>query len=224
MPYSEAREHTQGRLHELFSDPYLAFDNDSQERLLHLRVMLYVFVLRPMERGLLTLRVLHGWENGGCEASDLLGTEYTLKNFDDLEKAVADFTGERRVPSRHLFHKPLTKAIASARARGVELDDDIENLPARWPAFDAGLMLYTLFKMCHRLVYGEDDFYRSSECRTENGLRELHEFHLEEGEFAFLVPRGQAFMQEPTVMVLHESQLEPVHRMLVESQPLFSRI
>lgn len=224
MHYTEAKEHIHGRLHELFSDPYEAFDNDSQERLLHLRVMLYLFVVRPMERELLTLRVIHGWENGGCEPADLACTEYPLSSLETFEHAVEDFSGAQRAPSRRLFTQPLDKALAAARAKGQAFDDDIEQHPARWPAFEHGLALYTMFKMYHRLVYGEDDFYRSSQCHLAAGLREIHEFHMEEGEFAFLIPQGKAFTREESVLVLHQSQLEPIKQLLTDNLPLFRNI
>ena len=44
MTYSEAKEHTPGRLHELFADPYRAFENDTDERQLHIRVMLHTLL------------------------------------------------------------------------------------------------------------------------------------------------------------------------------------
>ena len=83
------------------------------------------------------------------------------------------------------------------------------------------MALYTLFKMYHRLIYGEDDTYRCSQCMTPLGLREIHEFHLEEGEFALLVPPAQDFMNEHSLLVLHESQLGPIEQLLEESLPLF---
>lgn len=224
MHYTEAREHTHGRLHELFSDPYEAFDNDTQERLLHLRIMLYMFVARPMERELLTLRVIHGWENGGCEPADLACTEYPVGNLEAFDHAVTDFTDAHRAPVRRPFPQALESALAAARARGQAFDEDIEQHPVRWPAFEGGLTLYTLFKMYHRLVYGEDDFYRSSQCHTAEGLREIHEFHLEEGEFAFLIPRGKTFIQEESVLILHQSQLEPMRQLLKDNLPLFRHI
>jgi len=75
--------------------------------------------------------------------------------------------------------------------------------------------------MYHRLVYGEDEAYRCAQCYTPNGLREIHEFHLEEGEFALLVPTGNHFITEPSLLVLHESQLDPIERLLEESLPIF---
>jgi hypothetical protein len=83
------------------------------------------------------------------------------------------------------------------------------------------LALYTLFKMYHRLIYGEDDTYRCTQCVTPLGMREIHEFHLEEGEFALLVPPAEHFMGEESLLVLHESQLGPIEQLLEESLPLF---
>ncbi|MYL22379.1 hypothetical protein [Vreelandella massiliensis] len=227
MRYTEAKEHTPGRLHELFADPYHAFDNQSHERQLHIRVMLYLLAIRPMQRELLTLRVIYGWENGGCELADLKYAEYSLSEMKDLHHAADEFTtaikNNTLFPAQagSLLAKPLSDAIADAEADGQVLDEETKARPARWPSFEGGLALYTLFKMYHRLVYGEDDAYRSSQCRTPQGMREIHEFHLEEGEFAFLVPPGRHFATEKTLLVLHESQLEPFRRLLTESAPLF---
>lgn len=224
MHYTEAKEHVQGRLHDLFSDPYAAFDNDSQERLLHLRVMLFLLVFRPMERGLLTLRVLHGWENGNDDPQALTYSEYPLHSLEAFSGAVTDFYGERSAASRPLLGPPLAQAIAAARRNGLTLDDNIASHPASWPVFSHGLTLYTLFKMYHRLVYGEDDFYRSSQCQTDAGLREIHEFHLEEGDFAFLLPPRSAATREETRLILHESQLEPFRQLLENNIPLFRHL
>ncbi|NYS59637.1 hypothetical protein [Vreelandella salicampi] len=227
MRYTEAKEHTPGRLHELFVDPYHAFDNDSHERQLHIRVMLYLLAVRPMQHDLLTLRVIHGWENGGCEPADLKYMEYPLRDITDLHRAADEFTSAMKnnvaFPEQKgsLLAKPLSDAMADAKADGQPLDDETRARPARWPSFEGGLALYTLFKMYHRLVYGEDDAYRSSQCRTSQGIREIHEFHLEEGEFAFLAPPGRHFATERTRLILHESQLEPFKRLLIASAPLF---
>merc|ERR1711900_141224 len=91
MTYSEAKEHTPGRLHELFADPYRAFENDTEERQLHIRVMLHTLLARPMQRGLVTLRVIHGWENGGFEPADLQHADFTLHNLQDFEAAATSF-------------------------------------------------------------------------------------------------------------------------------------
>ena len=227
MRYNEAKEHTSGRLHDLFADPYRAFDNERHERQLHIRVMLYQLAVLPMQRGLLTLRVIHGWQNGGCEPGDLQYVEYPLNELADLQRVSAIFHASTRQASSFpvtddtLLAAPLAQAIADAQANGISLDHDTRNHPARWPEFGGGLALYTLFKMYHRLTYSEDDAYRSSQCHTSAGVREIHEFHLEEGEFAFLTPLERDFISENSTLVLHESQLEPFEKLLAESLPLF---
>ena len=72
------------------------------------------------------------------------------------------------------------------------------------------------------MVYGEDDTDRCSQCDTPPGPREIHEFHLEEGEFALLVPISEE-QDAPYLLVLHESQLGPIAQLLSESLPLFER-
>ncbi len=229
MSYSEAKEHTPGRLHELFADPYRAFENDTDERQLHIRVMLHTLLARPMQRGLVTLRVIHGWENGGFEPADLQHADFTLHNLQDFEAVATSFhaAAERNAPlpadQTAILAAPLADAIADAEAEGNALTDDIRATPARWPAFEGGLALYTLFKMYHRLVYGEDDTYRCSQCETPHGLREIHEFHLEEGEFALLAPVRDE-QEAPYLLVLHESQLGPIGQLLSESLPLFQDV
>jgi hypothetical protein len=228
MSYSEAKEHTPGRLHELFADPYRAFENDTDERQLHIRVMLHTLLARPMKRGQVTLRVIHGWENGGFEPADLQHADFTLHSLPDFDAAVTRFAtaAEKNAPlpadQTAILAEPLADAIADAEADGNALTDDIRETPARWPAFEGGLALYTLFKMYHRLVYGEDDTYRCSQCDTPHGPREIHEFHLEEGEFALLVPISEE-QDAPYLLVLHESQLGPIAQLLSESLPLFER-
>ncbi|WP_249975876.1 hypothetical protein [Vreelandella olivaria] len=227
MQYAEAREHTRGRLHELFADPYHAFDNDADERQMHIRTMLHMLLARSMARNQVTLRVIHGWENGGCEPEDLQHVDYTLKSLDDFRSAVSDFEQATRqnkplpADASAILATPLADAIADAKADGKALTDDIRETPARWPAFEGGLALYTLFKMYHRLVYGEDDTYRCSQCETPHGLREIHEFHLEEGEFALLVPLREHAKDTPSLLVLHESQLGPIEQLFEQSLPLF---
>jgi len=227
MHYNEAKEHTSGRLHELFADPYTAFDNDSHERRLHIRVMLYQLAVLPMQRGLLTLRVIHGWQNGGSEPGDLQYVEYPMNELADLQRVSAIFHTSTRQASPFprtddaLLAAPLAQAMADAQVNGALLDHDTRNHPACWPEFEGGLALYTLFKMYHRLTYSEDDAYRSSQCHTSAGIREIHEFHLEDGEFAFLTPPERDFISEASVLVLHESQLEPFEKLLAESLPLF---
>ncbi|HDZ48422.1 hypothetical protein LCGC14_0035690 [marine sediment metagenome] len=227
MSHNEAKEHTPGRLDELFADPYRAFENDTDERQLHIRIMLHMLLARPMTRGQMTLRVIHGWENGGFETDDLKHIDYPLNSVADFKHAVQAFekASKHNTPmpadATAILSTPLADAIAVAEAEGQELSKDIQQTPARWQAFEGGLALYTLFKMYHRLVYGEDDNYRCSQCITPLGLREIHEFHLEEGEFALLVPPATHFKSEESLLVLHESQLDPIERLLEESLPLF---
>lgn len=227
MSYDEAKEHTSGRLNELFADPYRAFENDTDERQLHIRIMLHMLLARPMTRGQVTLRVIHGWENGSFEPEDLQHRDYAIHSVADFKRAVQDFVNASKLntplpaDNDDILATPLADAIAEAEADGQELNDDIRQTPSRWPAFDGGLALYTLFKMYHRLVYGEDDTYRCSQCMTPLGMREIHEFHLEEGEFVLLVPPAAQFMHEDSLLVLHESQLDPIEQLLEQSLPLF---
>jgi hypothetical protein len=227
MSFNEAKEHTPGRLNELFADPYRAFENDTSERQLHIRIMLHTLLVRPMTQGQMTLRVIHGWENGGFEPEDLQHADYLLSGVPDFKRAVQDFEHASKhnkplpADKTAILATPLTDAIADAEAEGQDLTNDIRDIPARWPAFEGGLALYTLFKMYHRLIYSEDDNYRCSQCMTPLGMREIHEFHLEEGEFALLVPPAPNFMSEPSLLVLHESQLGPIEQLLEESLPLF---
>lgn len=223
MSYTEAKEHTQGRLNTLFADPYRAFENNTDERQLHVRVMLYMLLARPMSRGDMTLRVIHGWENGSCEPGDLQHADYVLNTLDDVKRAVKDFDQATKqnapLPSEDpaILAMPLANVIADAKAEGQEVTDDIPKTPERWSALEGGLALYTLFKMYHRLVYGEDDVYRCSQCQTALGPREIHEFHLEESEFALLVPLVGQPKEAPSLLVLHESQLKPIEKLLEES-------
>ncbi|MGP9766549.1 hypothetical protein ACT3UM_12540 [Halomonas sp. AOP13-D3-9] len=227
MSHNEAKEHTPGRLNELFADPYRAFENDTDERQLHIRIMLHMLLARPMTRGQMTLRVIHGWENGGFEPEDLQHVDYPLDGVPDFKRAVQDFehASKHNTPlpadKNAILAAPLADAIAGAEAEGQDLSSDIREAPARWPAFEGGLALYTLFKMYHRLIYGEDDNYRCAQCMTPLGMREIHEFHLEEGEFALLVPPADEFMHGQSLLVLHESQLDPIEQLLEESLPLF---
>ncbi|MBS3669491.1 hypothetical protein ACFIOZ_15260 [Vreelandella sp. F11] len=224
---AEAKEHTPGRLNELFTDPYRAFENDTDERQLHIRIMLHMLLARPMKRDQMTLRVIHGWENGGFEPEDLQHVDYALGGVPDFKRAVQDFeqASKHNTPlpadKNAILAAPLADAIADAKAEGQDLNNDIRDTPARWPAFEGGLALYTLFKMYHRLIYGEDDTYRCTQCMTPLGMREIHEFHLEEGEFALLVPPAEHFMEGESLLVLHESQLGPIEQLLEESLPLF---
>ena len=218
MPFNEAKEHAPGRLHAIFADPYSAFDNEVIERLLHLRVAMKALVLAPMTNGSLTLRVIHGWENGGFEPADLRHSDHPIGSLGAMQQ-VADsyrqaFQAQHPLPydAASLLATPLEEAITRAEAGGAVLDEATRTIPARWPAFPQGLYLYTFFKVYHRLTYGEDDSYRSIHCETPEGPREIHEFHLEEGEFAVVAPvEGES---GKTVLILHESQLEPVLQLL----------
>lgn len=227
MRYNEAKEHTLGRLHNLFVDPYHAFDNESHERKLHIRVMLYQLAVIPMQRHLLTLRVIHGWQNGGYDPSDLKYAEYPLNALADLQhvstlfNSIAKHSNTFPSTDNTLLATALDNMMANAQADGETLDQNVRFHPARWPEFTGGLTLYTLFKMYHRLIYSEDDAYRSSQCRTSSGIREIHEFHLEEGEFAFLTPPDNQFTQKASILIMHESQLEPFEKLLTETLPLF---
>ncbi len=221
MPFTEAKEHAPGCLHRIFADPYTAFDNSVGERLLHLRVALQALLTPPMRQGRLTLRVIHGWENGGCAPEALRHSDHPLREPADLRdvaeryrqafEALAPLPGEAAT----LLAQPLASAIAAAEAEGLEIDAETRENPARWPAFARGLSLYTFFKVYHRLTYGEDEAYRSIRCETPDGTCEIHEFHLEEGEFAVLVPvEGE---EAESVLLLHESQLPPMRQLLEDS-------
>jgi hypothetical protein len=218
MSFSEANEHAPGHLHHIFADPYSAFDNLAIERQLHLRVALQALVGEPLANGRLTLRVIHGWENGGFEPADLAHSDHRIASLNDLDRVRLHYQQafEQAAPlprdAASLLAEPLADAIASAEAKGQALDEETRTIPARWPAFDYGLTLYTFFKVYHRLVYGEDDAYRSIHCQTGEGPREIHEFHLEEGEFA--VVRPAADTAGDSVLVLHVSQLEPMLMLL----------
>ncbi|MCG6659084.1 hypothetical protein HOP52_15095 [Halomonas campisalis] len=222
MPYREAKEHAPGRLHGIFADPYSAFENQVIERLLHLRVAIEALVLTPMAGDGLTLRVIHGWENGGFEPADLKHSDHAIGSLSDMQQITRRyreaFQAQHPLPydAASLLAGPLDEAITRAEADGQALDEETRTIPARWPAFPQGLYLYTFFKVYHRLTYGEDDSYRSIHCETPDGPREIHEFHLEEGEFAVVAPvEGET---GKTVLVLHESQLEPVLQLLEECQ------
>ncbi|MEA1049866.1 hypothetical protein U5801_08600 [Lamprobacter modestohalophilus] len=227
MTHQEAREHVPGRLHEIFASPYDAFSNEAVERLLHIHIMLHLLVVRPMRRRHLILRVIHGWENGSFSPDELQYIDYPLHTFDDFQQVNETFqrakAQQEPLPSNSvsLLAEPLDQAIAAANAQGQVIDEETRLIPARWPTFPKGLSLYTMFKMYNRLVYGEDEPYRSSHCMSEEGLREIHEFHLEEGEFAIVIPPGPQNKTENTLMVMHESQLEPVSTIFALSIPLF---
>ncbi|WP_373190751.1 hypothetical protein [Halomonas sp.] len=221
MPYNEAKEHAPGRLHGIFVDPYSAFDNTATERLLHLRVATEALVLSPMRRGDLVLRVIHGWENGNFAPAALLHRDHRAGSLAALGQVADDFRHafEQQQPlprdNASLLAEPLEQAIAAAEASGQTLDEETRTIPARWPAFPQGLTLYTFFKVYHRLTYSEDDPYRSIFCQTPKGPREIHEFHLEEGEFAVVTPLASE--RGDSVLLLHESQLAPMLQLLKQS-------
>lgn len=227
MNAEEAKEHVTGRLHALFADPYHAFDNDAPERALHIKVVLYVLLARPIARGLVTLRIVHGWENGQCDPAALAHIDYPLASLEDFRAAVTKLEASMRDRSfesaNTLLSEPLASALERAREQGVTLEPDIALTPARWPAFEDGLALYTQFKMYHRLTYGEDDSYRCSLYQTPAGPQEIHEFHLEEGEFALLVPQEDRALESETVLVLHESQLDQIEQLFEQCLALMER-
>lgn len=219
MNYTEAKEHAEGRLHQIFAMPYEAFDNDVPERKLHLRVALQALLGEALREKRLSLQVLHGWENGACAAEDLHHHEHKLHSKDDIAASLAYYRDALAnltplpVDTDTLLAGPLANAIASAEQNGASIDAETRDSPARWPDFPRGLALYTFFKVYHRLTYGEDDAYRSICCKTAAGLREIHEFHLEEGEFAIIAP----LPDDPAgdvKLVLHVSQVEPVLALL----------
>ncbi|WP_163559356.1 hypothetical protein [Halomonas sp. NO4] len=223
MPYTEAKEHAPGRLHAIFAEPYTAFDNEVIERLLHLRVAIDTLIQRPMKQERLRVRIIHGWENGGFEPAELKHSDHRIASLDDFtavtqryQQALEDQQPLPQDDATSLLAEPLAEAIALAEARGQHLDEETRTIPARWPAFEQGLYLYTFFKVYHRLTYGEDDTYRSIYCETPDGPREVHEFHVEEGEFAVVAPTQGT--SGDSLLVLHISQLAPVLQLLEECQ------
>lgn len=222
MPYTEAKEHSPGHLHRLFVDPYSAFDNATTERLLHLRVAMEELLGVPLRRGQLVLRVIHGWENGGCDPEDLTHADHPIGAFDELRRAEAGYQQalEQLSPwpgrAGELLAAPLAHAIQAAEAQGASLDEQIRQAPSRWPSFTDGLWLYTLFKVYHRLTYGEDDSYRVGRVHPPSGEQEIHEFHLEEGEFAVIRPAEATAAEH--LLVLHPSQLTPVINLLEQTE------
>ncbi|MAY71787.1 hypothetical protein [Halomonas litopenaei] len=218
MSYHEAKEHAPGRLHRLFSSPYTAFDNQTSERRLHLLLALNLLVFAPMRQGRLTLRLLDGWENGDCEQHRLHFRDADIHRPQDLVNATP------HTQSRPLLAPTLEEALSGAEANAMGLDSDIRLHPAKWPAFPGGLSLYTRYKVCHRLIYGEDDSYRSIRCETPAGLREIHEFHLEEGDFAVSLPHedSPADSDDTVGLVLHAAQRSAITHWLADlaEQPL----
>ncbi|SDL24660.1 hypothetical protein SAMN05192555_103177 [Franzmannia pantelleriensis] len=221
MHFKEAKEHAPGRLHALFAEPYSAFENDAMERQLHLVVALKALFEAPLRKGQLLLRVIHGWENGNAEPSALAHSEHRIGALADAQAVAERYqrATERgdQLPSSSgsLLATPLAEAIAAAEAQGQSVDDETRHNPAHWPEFARGLSLYTFFKVYHRLTYGEDDSYRASRCDTPEGIREIHEFHLEEGEFAIVTPPTDAESGD-TQLILHESQLATVLALMEE--------
>lgn len=221
MSFSEAKEHAPGRLHALLGDPYQAFDNDQPEKRESLVTALQALLAEPLAHGKLQLRVIHGWENGSFELEDLRHSDHQLHRLDDMSEVLARYNVARErletLPSDNasLLATPLADAIEQAEQAGQQVDEETRRSPARWPAFANGLMLYTFFKIYHRLTYDEDDAYRSIRCETPSGSREIHEFHLTEGGFAICLPL-EPDSQDSAQLTLHESQLEPVTDLLKE--------
>ncbi|MBY5923833.1 MULTISPECIES: hypothetical protein [unclassified Halomonas] len=220
MPYSEAKEHAPCRLHRLFTSPYTAFDNQANERQLHLLLALQTLLFGPLEQGRLTLRLLDGWQNGDCQPHTLVYQDIDIRRPEDLA------TASPAMPWRPLLSTTLEESLSQALEDDVALPDDIRHTPARWPAFAGGLSLYTRYKVCHRLIYGEDDSYRSIRCETPAGLREIHEFHLQEGDFAISLPHADAKdgSDDTVGLVAHGSQRQLLARWLIElaEKPLLS--
>nr|WP_299246375.1 hypothetical protein [uncultured Halomonas sp.] len=222
MPFNEAKEHAPGRLHTVFVAPYTAFDNSVTERQLHLNVAIEALIGQAMADNQLTVDVIHGWENGECDPGGLQHSCHRFTSLEDLRQVAGRYRTavETQEPlprdTATLIVEPLAEAIASAEANGQTIGDETRTIPARWPAFTNGLTLYTYFKMYHRLTYGEDDPYRSIRCETADGLREIHEFHVEEGRFAVILPAEDATLD--TILTLHESQLEPVLQLFEKFQ------
>nr|WP_163502202.1 hypothetical protein [Halomonas socia] len=221
MPYTEAQEHAPGRLHTLFAEPYSAFDNQAMERQLHLVVALKALFEAPLRKGRLILRVIHGWENGSAEPAALAHSEHRIDTLADAQAVAEHYRRATeqgdQLPSStdSLLATPLAKAIAAAETQGQPVEEETRHNPVHWPEFAGGLSLYTFFKVYHRLTYGEDESYRASRCDTPQGMREIHEFHLEEGEFAIATPATDAEGGD-TLLILHESQLETVLTLMEE--------
>ena len=220
MNYTEAKEHAEGRLHQIFAMPYEAFDNDVPERKLHLRVALQALLGEALREERLSMQVLHGWENGACAAADLHHHEHKLRGENDIAGSLALYRDALAnltplpIDTGSLLAEPLASAIASAEQNGATIDAETRESPARWPEFPNGLALYTFFKVYHRLIYGEDDAYRSICCKTAAGLREIHEFHLEEGEFRSGHAATRCPGRRSETAILHVSQVEPVLALL----------
>lgn len=219
MPYHEAKEHVPGRLHAVVTDPYQAFGNHVHERWNNLPASLHALLDRPLANATLKVRVIHGWENGSFQFGELNHSDHEMRSLDDLRRVNDRYQQARSTgqplpyDDRSLLERPLDDAIEQAEQAGQAVDALTRSTPARWPAFEQGLFLYTFFKIYHRLTYGEDDAYRSIRCMTTRGAYEIHEFHLEEGEFAVVLP-SEDDQLGATLLVLHESQLEPMIQLL----------
>lgn len=177
---------------------------------------------RPLTEKRLCLRVIHGWENGGCDPEALSHSDHSIGSLEELRRVEARYRQALEQQTRwpgeagELLARPLEKAIRDAKAEGLTLDEGTCQTPSRWPAFRHGLRLYTLFKVYHRLIYGEDDPYRACRLHKPAGEQEVHEFHLEEGEFAVITPMHGASSDH--LLILHPSQLFPVLSLLEGSQ------
>lgn len=213
MQYIEAQEHAPGRLHDIFAAPYEAFESGVLERKLHLDIALQALLRQPLEGGRLALRVIHGWENGDDTPEALKHSDHAISSLADLIQVKADYRAsieqEQPLPTdgTSLLAEPRDAAIARARDDGQKVDDDTRLNPARWPDFEEGLYLYTFFKVYHRLVYGEDDSYRSIRCKTLEGTCEIHEFHLDECEFA-VCTSPDPDSRDITRLIVHEGELD----------------
>ncbi len=219
MKYNEAKEHVPGRLHRILDDPYQAFGNETPERWEHLSLAMHALLDRALNQDTLTLRVIHGWENGNFDPASLAHSDHLIHDIDDIRQVSAVYDSARDAiepapcDADSLLQGQLDDAIRRAEDTGQPIDEETRRNPARWPTFEQGLYLYTFFKVYNRLTYGEDDSYRSILCRTPEGECEIHEFHLEEGEFAIVLPTDEA-ATAATQLILHESQLEPMSQLL----------
>lgn len=215
MSYIEAKEHAPGRLHDIFAAPYEAFENGVLERKLHLDIAFQALLDRPLRNGNLVLRVIHGWENGDDTPEALEYSDHPIASLADVERIKEEYRAaiEQELPlpraSRSLLAGPRDAAIARAHDQGQEIDDETRRNPARWPTFENGLYLYTFFKIYHRLTYGEDESYRSIQCQPPEGPREIHEFHLDECEFAICTPPAPD-SPDATLLIVHEGELDPL--------------
>ncbi|WP_240724611.1 hypothetical protein [Halomonas borealis] len=56
------------------------------------------------------------------------------------------------------------------------------------------------------MIHNWDNACRPIRCATPEGTHQIHELHLEEGEFAMVLPVGGALGN--SMLLLHKSQLE----------------